>query len=169
MKKLIIIILILVGSKTAFSQQDMFAGIWKYQNGNEVFLVTLWRISDGYKGHYKKITVDASGNQISVIYDSNKPIGSSTTNWPFVISTGNISQRNGIGGNVADNTVTNTPNAGGFVDGPLLILILNPGCYNPTGNTCPLQAQWIVKKRVGLSNPAEPPFNIPTNIILTKQ
>lgn len=171
MKRLSIILLTSIFSVSAFNQipqQDIFTGTWKYQNGNEVFLVALWKTTDGYKGHYKKILVDANGNQISVVYDSNKPIGNSTTNWPFVIYAGNFSQDYEIGAIVTDNSVTNTPNGCGFIDGYLDMKILNPQCYTPR-STCSLQAQWKVKKRPGLQHPDEPPFKIPTDIVLIKQ
>ncbi|RYE56820.1 MAG: hypothetical protein EOP48_07170 [Sphingobacteriales bacterium] len=146
-------------------QADMFSGTWKYQNGQEVFIVSLWRTTEGYRGHYKKISVDANGNQISVVYDSNKLIGNTTTNWPYVIYAGNASQQNEIGAVITDNTVTNTPNAGGFVDGYLDMKVLNPNCFAPPTTSCALQAQWAVKKRQGLRHPNEPDFNIPTNLI----
>ncbi len=182
MKRIVVIVLATIGL-TSFRNpthikanhslllQDMFGGTWKYQNGNDVFIVTLWRDldGDGYRGHYKKITVDACGNQVAEIYNSNKPIGHSTTNWPYVINSGNISQYYSIGGPIDDNTVTNTPNAGGFIEGSFVMKILNPNCYTPPTNACSLQAQWTVKKDYGLGNPAEPDFNIPTNVVLTKQ
>lgn len=149
--------------------QDILAGTWKYQSGNEVFIVSLFRITDGYQGHYKKITVDASGNQLSEIYNSNKPIGNTTTNWPYVIYSDNISTNYEIRAILHDNTVTNTPNGGGFIDGVLDMKVLNPNCFTPPSNTCALQAQWTVKKEPGLQNPSDPNFSIPTNIILTKQ
>jgi|GEM_PF-2417523 len=181
MKQVIIIILTVIGltsfkdsaflTKASYLKppQDILAGTWKYQSGNEVFIVTLFPVTDGYRGHYKKITVDASGNQIAVIYNSDKPIGNTTTNWPYVIYSGNISPNYEIRASIDDNTVTNTPNAGGFVEGVLDIKILNPTCFTPPTNACPLQAQWTVKKDAGLQNAADPPFSVPTNIILTKQ
>ncbi|QEK52452.1 hypothetical protein FYC62_12910 [Pedobacter aquae] len=169
MKKVMIVLLILMYSTIAFSQQDILSGIWKYQNNNEVFIVNIWKVADGYKGHYKKIIVDANGNQVSVVYNSNKGIGDTGHNWPFAIGTGDMTIDCKIGGTIYDNTVVNTPNAGGFIDGKVTIQVLNSGCYNPTGNTCTLQAQWKVKKMPGLKHPDEPDFNIPTNIILTKQ
>lgn len=149
---------------------DILAGIWKYQNGNEVFIVNLWRVTDGYRGHFKKITVDAYGNQVAEVYNSDKPISNTTTNWPYVIYTGNISQNHIVGGPFRDNTVSNPSNCGGFVEGRFKMQILNPTCFDPLGiNSCALQAQWTVKKDSGLIDPNEPNFNVPTNIILTKE
>jgi hypothetical protein len=149
--------------------QDILAGSWKYQSGNEVFLVNLFRVPDGYRGHYKKITVDASGNQLAEIYNSDKPVGNTTTNWPYVIFASNMSNNYSIAGPIDDNTVSNAPNGGGFIEGSFAMKILNPNCYTPPNNSCPLQASWTVKKDPGLQNPNEPGFSIPTNIILTKQ
>jgi hypothetical protein len=168
MKKVIIVLLSLIYSITAYSQ-DILAGIWKYHNNNEVFIVNIWKVTDGYRGHYKKITVDVNGNQVSVVYDSNKEIGDTGHNWPYTLYSGNISSSYEIGAILSDNTVTNSPNAGGFIEGDLDMKILNPNCFNPNGNVCALQAQWIVKRGPGLYNPAEPPFSVPTDIILTKQ
>ncbi len=149
--------------------QDILGGIWKYQSGNEVFIVSLLHVVDGYRGHYKKITVDANGNQVAEIYNSDKPIGNTTTNWPYVIYSGNISANYEIRAIIDDNTVANPTNGGGFIHGVLEMTILNPSCFTPPANACPLQAQWTVKKDSGLGNPAEPDFDIPKNIILTKQ
>jgi hypothetical protein len=149
--------------------QDILAGIWKYQNGKEAFVVNFFRVADGYKGHYKKIMVDADGNQVAEIYNSDKPIGNTTTNWPYVIYSGDISNNYEIRAIIHDNTVTTAPNAGGFINGVLDMKILNPNCYTPPNNSCPLQASWTVKKDAGLQNPDEPNFSIPTNIVLTKQ
>lgn len=150
-------------------QNDILAGTWKHQNGNEVFIVSIWKVTDGYRGHYKKIIVDASGNQIAEVYNSDKPIGNTTTNWPYSIYSGNITTNYIIRAILSDNTVTNPQNGGGFLEGILDMKILNPTCFSQPTNTCPLQAQWIVKKDPGLQNPADPPFSVPTNIVLTKQ
>ncbi|HMT74022.1 MAG TPA: hypothetical protein PKA77_08135 [Chitinophagaceae bacterium] len=150
-------------------QTDILAGIWKYINGNEVFIVNIWRMSDGYRGHYKKIIVDANGNQVSEVYNSYKPIGNSTTYWPYSIYSGNISTDFEVRAVLSDNTVTNAPNGGGFLEAVLEIKILNPNCFTPPTNACPLQAQWTVKKDNGVQNPDDPPLSVPTNIVLTKQ
>ena len=178
--KRIFVLLIVVICMTSFNtttslqdiyptKADMFSGTWKHQSGQEIFIVSLWHTAEGYRGHYKKIKVDANGNQISVIYDSNKPIGNSTTNWPYVIYAGNSSPENELGAVITDNTVINTPNAGGFIDGYLDLKVLNPTCFTPLTNSCTLQAHWTVKKRQGIRHPNEPDFNIPTNIVLTKE
>jgi hypothetical protein len=149
--------------------QDIFAGTWKYQNGNEVFIITLWCVTDGYRGHYKKIRVDANGNQTREVFNSDKPIGNSTTNWPYVISSNNMSQNYVIGGTFRDNTVIQPSNGGGFIEGGFKMQILNSNCYDPIGNnSCVLQAQWTVKKDQGLIDPNEPDFSVPKNVILTK-
>ncbi len=169
MKNLALILALIIATPAICQiQHDMFAGSWKYQNGNEVFIVDLWKTVDGYNGHYRKIMVDASGNQVSVVFDSNKPMGGSTTNWPYVISSGNAVQ-NKVGATIHDNTVSGGPNFRGFLEAKLKMQIINPGCYAPRGNTCPLQLQWTVTKDAGLQDPSDPGFSVPTNIILTKQ
>ena len=168
MKKLILIPVVSLIYLSAISQ-DMFAGTWKNQTANEVFIVTLWKAPNGYQGHYKKIIVDTNGNEVSVVYNSNKPIGNSTSYyWPMVIYSGNVSQNNKIGGTIIDNTVINPVNEGGFISGRFVMRILNPACVNP-GSSCVLQTQWTVKKGSGLRHENEPDFNLPTDIILTKQ
>ncbi|QEK52453.1 hypothetical protein FYC62_12915 [Pedobacter aquae] len=114
MKKVIILILSLIYSITAYSQ-DILAGIWKYQNNSEVFIVNIWKETDGYKGHYKKIIVDANGNQVSVVYNSNKEIGDTGHNWPYTIYSGNISSSHEVRAILSDNTVAYSPNAGGLL------------------------------------------------------
>ena len=151
--------------ETVLLQQDMFAGTWKYQNGNEVFIVNLWADADGFKGHFRKIIVDSAGNEVSVVYKSNRKLGpGSNYDWPPAINTGTYGQDYAIGGNISDNTV-NMP-YGEYKFGQVIIQILNPGCYP---NSCSLQAQWTVKMMPGLRIAGEPDFNIPANIILTKQ
>lgn len=150
--------------------QDILAGTWKYQNGNEVFVLLLWRVTDGYRGHYKKITVDANGNQTTEVFNSDKSIGTSTKNWPFVIYSSNMSQNYVIGGTFRDNTVIHPSNGCGFIEGGFKMQILNPNCYDSFGNnSCALQAQWTVKKDQGLIDPNEPDFSVPKNVVLTKQ
>jgi hypothetical protein len=150
--------------------QDILSGTWRYQTGNEVFLVNLWQVSDGYKGHYKKITVDVNGNKIAEVYNSDKPLGTTSINWPYVIYAGNMSQNHIIGGPFTDNTVSNPSNGGGFVEGSFKMQILNPSCFDPLGNnSCLLLAKWTVKKTVGHGDPNEPDFSVPNNVVLTKQ
>jgi len=152
------------------SPRDILAGTWKYQNGNEVFVIILWRVTDGYRGHYKKIVVDANGNQTREIFNSDKSIGTSSKNWPYVIYSSDMSQNYVIGGTFKDNTVIHPSNGGVFIEGGFKMQILNPNCYDSFGNnSCALQAQWTVKKDQGLIDPNEPDFSVPKNVVLTKQ
>lgn len=147
---------------------EMYSGTWTYLNGNEKFIVYLWKVPDGYNGHYKLLSVDNNGNTVSTIYDSNKEVLNTGYNWPSVITTGNSSQ-NQIGGIIIDNIASPSPQFGGYINGQLRFFILNPNCFNNITNPCPLQAQWTVIKMPGLSNPDEPEFTIPTNITLIKE
>ena len=148
---------------------DIIAGTWKHLIDNEAFIVEIWKAADGYNGHYKKIILAPNGNQTSQIYNSNKPIGTTTINWPYGLTMGELSQSFRLDGIVIDNTVTNTPNEGGFIDGYISLKILNPNCFTPPTNNCPLQLQWSIRKSPGLVDPDEPDFNIPKNVILTKE
>ena len=171
MKRIIILILISTISNLAYNQTalpDLLSGTWKYQTGNEVFAVNFWKTPKGYEGHYKKIIVDSNGNQINIIYNSDKEIDHSGFNWPYAIFAGNVSQNYECGAIVIDNTVTHTPRGNGFIDGYLYMKILNHMCGSP-GSNCALQVEWKVSKKPGLQDQYEPPFNIPTDIILTKQ
>ena len=151
-------------------QQDIFTGNWKYQSGNEIFIINLWKTTDGYKGHYKKIIVDANNNEVSVIFNSNKPVGSSNSNWPFVLYSLDFSNQNyKIGGPLSDNTVANSPYRGGFVPDSWEMKIINPECYTIPIVNCQLQAIFSRKKTPGLTSENEPDFSIPTDIILTKE
>ena len=151
-------------------QQDIFTGNWKYKNGNEVFIIRLWKTSDGYKGHYKKIIVDANNNEVSEIFNSDKRLTGSNWNWPYVLYAWDYSIPNySIQGSVSDNTVTNAPNEPGFISGGWKMQIINPECYTDPTIICNLQAKFTVKRSPGLYNPAEPDFSIPTDVILTKE
>lgn len=141
------------------SQQitNPFKGTWQYQNGNQRFLVSIWVDSENIMlGHYKMITIDSNGNQTGVLYNSKKPIGTSTTNWPYAIYMGTY---DGLaeGGVIKDNTVNNPR---GFIEGRFRLSIEN-------GNS-PITAHWIVEKMQGIQETGEPNFSIPTDIILTK-
>ena len=152
--------------ETGVLQQDMLSGTWKYQNGNEVFIVNIWKEGNGVRGHFRKVIVDSTGNEVSVVYKSNRKLGpGSNYDWPPAIYTANagVYKINAI---ITDNTIPDTLNTTGYIDGYLKMVVLNPSCYT---SGCTLQAQWTVKKRPGLRIAGEPDFNIPTNIILTKQ
>ena len=119
-------------------QTAMFTGTWKYQNGNEVFIVNLWADPDGFKGHFRKIIVDSAGNEVSVVYKSNRKLGpGSNYDWPPAISTSDTDsgQNYAIGGTISDNTV-NMPYGGEYKMGKFILQILNPGCYP---NSCSLR------------------------------
>ena len=181
MKQTVIILLIIISlasfrneetnSNHSYKQQeDIFTGNWKYKNGNEVFIIKLWKTPDGYLGHYKKIIVDANNNEISEIYNSDKPVTGSSLHWPYVLNAGTYSVPNYIiGGTISDNTVTNALNAGGFISGGWDMKIINPDCYTTPTINCIVQARFTVKKGEGLRIEGEPDFSIPTNVILTKE
>ena len=159
--KVVLIILCVYSTNTVAQEMDYFKGTWRNQTGNKVFTVTLWQ--DGpsvLKGHYKMITVNSSGQQTGVVYDSNKPIGTSTTNWPFVLSVNIHSGSYTIGGPIKDNTVTNQRR---FIDGMFSMESISLIC-----TTCVKKVRWKVKKDQGVRGIGEPDFNIPVNLELTK-
>ena len=161
MKTFIIIIAFLVlqsGRAVSNVQRgpDAYEGTWHYQNGNQVFVVSLWQDNEGYKGHYKLINVNSNGNQISEVYNSVKPYAGTGPIWPHVINIG-IPQQGITSGVITDNTFSEL---GYFLRGGVKLTLL-------TSNN-PLTAQWIVFKPEGLRPANEPEFNIPTDIVLTK-
>lgn len=136
----------------AQKEPDAYEGTWHYQNSNQVFVVSLWQDNEGYKGHYKMINVDSNGNQVSILYNSNKSYWGSNLNWPFTVNTSS-SFEGQIGGNVVDNTVN---------DFAMRTIVMTLQNYNP------LRIHWKITKPEDLRPADEPEFNIPTDIVLTK-
>lgn len=134
---------------------DAFEGTWQYKSGNQVFILSLWKNSQNYKGHYKLITVDGNGNPVSILYNSNKPYGTSGENWFPVIQT-SLANNGIIGGSIIDNSI-NTHEK--FLQGIIKITLINSN---------PLTVNLKISKSKGLRPADEPEFNIPTDIVLTK-
>lgn len=162
-KALIYIAFILLSSTAALNAQvliNLHKGTWQYQNGNQVFVVSIWdEVQEGQTvvlGHYKMITVDSNGNQTGTIYNSRKYWGTSTTYYPYAIYMGTYDGMD-EGGIIKDNTV-NTPR--GFIQGSLRMTI--------QPNSSPSTAHWTVGEEPDAFDLGEPDFNIPTDIILTK-
>ncbi|WP_452220253.1 DUF6705 family protein [Lacinutrix salivirga] len=144
------------------NQNNPFIGTWKYQNGNEVFIINLFtNLENEIIGHYKKVIIDNNGNIISEIYNSNKELGSTNQNWPYTIFLGQFNGENSIGGVITDNTIINAPRS--FYKGKLKMRIQDSNC-----STCLVTAVWKVEKNQGFKSPNEPDFSMPTDIILTK-
>jgi hypothetical protein len=147
MKKIIILIIAITIYSNINTQINpiILEGIWKYQSGNEVFIVNIWIEDNVYKGHYKKILVDANGNQISEIYNSKKLArGTTDMYWPYSIYASLMLQKYSLRASLLDNTANNMPPNRGYIHGDLRLKILNPECFN-TGINCPLKLEWILK------------------------
>ncbi|TQD40666.1 DUF6705 family protein [Haloflavibacter putidus] len=151
-----------------------FIGIWEWQNENKIFRITLWKEEqvenengnrtsfywDKIKGHFELVELD-NLSQESTIYTSQKKIGQSTSDWFPVISG---ESHNGINfeGYIYDNSVPYDPNYITGVRGNLKLTIIP--------NTSPKKMEWNVTLPQGMYGTDQPTeFNIPTDIILTKQ
>ncbi len=143
-----------------------FLGTWENTTGILTFRVILYKTTkkplgyptkyymDKIEGRYLLIENIGTPNE-TIIHDSVKyyPQSDQTSDNVIIgVSGGTI-----MGGDIDDNSVDE--NVMGILPGKLTMEILN------TGNT-PLQAQWSIAKRVHIVGFE---FNIPTNIVLTKQ
>ncbi|MFQ3296221.1 MAG: hypothetical protein ACI9WV_000462 [Patiriisocius sp.] len=150
-----------------------FLGTWEYQTGNTIFRITLIKLTkhkvengkrtpyyiDKIEGHYKKAEIDTNGNE-TIIYTSQKKMGQTNTDWPFVIygTAYDIIQFNG---QIYDNSIT--PSNGFAAIRGILKCEIIP-------NTNPKQMTWKVTLPQGMYGSNQPTtFNIPTDIILTKK
>ncbi|MFD2824458.1 DUF6705 family protein [Lacinutrix iliipiscaria] len=151
-----------------------FIGIWQYQNGNQIFRITLWKVEmveskngikpsyfkDRINGHYEIIEVNTFGEE-TVIKTSNKNIKNSTTPYLPVITGGSIDGTN-LGGSILDNTVDDSSRFSAFgIEGGFTFQIIP--------STTPLQANWSCDIRNSLQLSDYPTvFSFPNNITLTK-
>jgi hypothetical protein len=149
---------------------DPFLGTWQWQDNNQIFRITLWKeqeiesynginnpvyYMDKIQGHFEMVEVGQQGQQFeTVIYTSDKPIGTSSQYYPPVI---NGSSYDGIsaGGLLIDNSNINPSNYFGVRCQFTLDIISS----NPT------QAVFKVKS-LSMSGDT---YNIPSNITMTKQ
>lgn len=139
-----------------------FIGTWEWQNGSQIFRITLWKVEmdeykngnkpsfymDVIKGHFEM--VETGQLPETIIYTSNKKVGNGDIYYLPAIS---ASSGDGIscGSSLLDNSITSNY-YGVACDFSL----------DTIPNTNPVQATFNVKSRDGES------FNIPTNITLTK-
>ena len=149
---------------------DPFLGTWQWQDNNQIFRITLWKeqeiesynginnpvyYMDKIQGHFEMVEVGQQGQQFeTVIYTSDKPIGTSSQYYPPVI---NGSSYDGIsaGGLLIDSSNINPSNYFGVRCQFTLDIISS----NPT------QAVFKVKS-LSMSGDT---YNIPSNITMTKQ
>lgn len=146
----------------ASAQAGAYEGTWQHDNGNEQFVVQIWKENDVYLGHYKKIIVDSDGKEVSIVYNSRRVYDSGYV-LPFVIYTG-YSEGYGISGVFHDNTIAGyTEN---FKRGRIDIIITQQ--VLPDCTSCVILADWKVRPTEGMKYGVEPPFSVPTDITLTK-
>lgn len=161
MKTIYTIIILIFSICSSSAQSSVFPGTWHSQNGNTLFIVSLWQDGVDIKGHYKMVEYN-NGVVSDVIYKSNK-VYEGGFSFPFMISTNNDGS-NESSGFVNDNTIINQ--SSNYKTGNLFIKLTQPviiGCTN-----CNIQATWKVTELKGLKLSTDQQFNIPTDIILTK-
>src|SRR5688500_14500411 len=89
LKHIICLVAILLSINSFAQQPNPFLGTWHYQNGNNVFVVSLWEDNEGnILGHYKMITVNSYGLPSGIIYNSRKSFANSIEKWPFALYAG---------------------------------------------------------------------------------
>jgi len=168
MKNIKTIIIILTFTTICKSQTlnkyNPYVGTWQYQNNSEVFEVTIWEEEEKTFGHYRKYLVDDNGVFQSEILNSDKRLGNSNQNWPYVLYAGKYEIGDNIlGGPIKDNTVTNAPN-GMNISGQFSMKMQAPTC-----NGCPLNnVLWEVKRGQGVTIGDIVDYSILTYCILTK-
>ncbi|NDI97516.1 hypothetical protein GWA97_00310 [Flavobacterium sp. LaA7.5] len=135
-----------------------YEGTWHYQDGNDLFIVSLWKDDDGsFRGYYKK-TAYTNGTIGATIFNSRK-INVNGVVFPPVIY-GDFNDGSGVSGVICDNTMEN--NLYDCKDGVLRMKIISD-CTN-----CPMTATWKVEETSGMRVNFIPGFSIPTDVILTK-
>ena len=142
-----------------------YIGTWENITGNKTFRVTLWKeVQVKYSGinvyreekHGKFMMIQNAGqSNETILYRSDKDFIYGGT-WIDVMQYTPTSS-DGFGGSIWDNCI---PIDGDYKWGRLRFIM--------NYNTSPITAQWIVKELPGMHLSNEPPFTIPTNLILTK-
>ena len=140
---------------TVTGQNDVYKGTWQHQNGNRLFIVSLWSDGEYTKGHYKMVETN-NGVPGDLIFTSRKYYGNGFY-FPPVI-TGLYDSQYGLSGSFSDNTISGYTKD--FKSGVFVMKII------PQSN--PATATWKVEEAKGLKTGVQPSFSIPTDIILTK-
>ena len=151
-----------------------YLGVWEWQNGNQTFRVTLWKVEmeehengnrpsyyiDIIQGHYNMVQQGQPGSPIEeTVYTSQKKIGNTITDW-FPVIRVYAYDNNQCGGTVYDNSAEGYPNYPMGIRGGLKLNLIQG---------IPLQMEWKVTLPEGMYGNDQPTeFNIPTDIILTK-
>ena len=149
-----------------------FIGTWIYQNGNQTFVLRLWKVElkpvypdppkayvDELRGHYKLVQNYGTANE-QTVYTSEINIGNSNTPWPTIIMGNSPIRPYEMGGQIYDISQPFNQSHPLGTEGELKMNI-NP--VNPT------TAQWKVTLPQGMRGMDQPStFTIPTNVTLTK-
>jgi hypothetical protein len=207
MKKLILILIVVMGYNTIYAQQTKelkhfytdknkyypssinlsrvyykdiynyftpFLGQWKHTNGNQTFILTLWKETkkptksvtevlfycDEIFGHYQ-IFLDYGLSTQSLLYTSQMNVAGTSQIWQTVIFSDSV-KPNILSGKICDIVGSNySPNFKTGVEGYMSMKI-NSG-------TSPLTARWHITPSGALFDTNQPRnFVIPTNVTLTK-
>ncbi|QYJ67363.1 DUF6705 family protein [Flavobacterium litorale] len=146
--------------KAQFTIASPYEGTWHYQDGNELFVVSLWKEDDGkFRGYYKKVEYN-NGTIGATILNSRKVYDDGFVFPPTIY--GRFHLGSGISGLLHDNTIENNPED--FKDGILRMKInSDSNCTN-----CPVKATWKIEEESGIRVNFIEGFSIPTDVILTK-
>jgi len=158
-----ILFLLLVLLSAALNAQEItntFPGTWHYDNINQRFIVKIWQEGDHLEGHYKMVQLN-NGTVTAVLYDSRRvPINGMY--FPPTIYGKPYPSLNMMTGSICDNTIIGNPHD--CKRGQLHMKMEHfSGCA-----TCPVTVTWEVTEYQGMRVGKPIPFNIPTNITLTK-
>ncbi len=137
-----------------------YEGTWHYQDGNELFIVSLWKDDEGvFRGYYKKVEY-INGVIGTTIFNSRKVYNDGFIFPPVIF--GHFYDQSGISGLLHDNTIENNPED--FKDGILQMQINS----DTSCSSCPVTAIWKIEEESGMRVDFIPGFSIPTDVILTK-
>ncbi|WP_300485980.1 DUF6705 family protein [Flavobacterium sp.] len=150
-----------------------FIGTWIYQNGNQTFVLRLWKVAqkpvypddppkayvDELRGHYKLVQNYGSANE-QTIYTSEINIGNSSTPWPTIIMGNSPIRPYEMSGQIYDISQPFSQARPLGIEGEFKMNI-NQSNFNTT--------TWRIKLPMGIYGTNQSTtFNIPTNITLTK-
>lgn len=158
--RVVFLLIVLAFVSTSLNAQQLlnpYKGLWHYQNGNLDFQVVLWQDGAEMFGHFKMVEVNEMGDQINLVYTSRKTFFDGTPMSPEIY--GGINEL-GLTGIIHDNTIANLNRDS--KNGEIIIKLV-PSCSG-----CGLQASWKIDTHIEVTLENEPPFNIPTDIVLTK-
>ncbi|WP_299130328.1 DUF6705 family protein [uncultured Winogradskyella sp.] len=148
-----------------YSMQNLtpFIGTWEYQEGNQIFRVTIYEDNLHLKGDYWLIEV-INGAE-TILYESDYYAPGTDFHWGYTIF-GGSNDGNLMGAKIDDNSIgyENGVASRKRKRGSLSLTIQQQSCLN-----CPVTAEWKVTELQGLKITGESEnYNIPKDIIMTK-